>query len=132
MTDQEIEDLLVFQEPPPEKLEGECYGCGAPLQCSSEKAAGFVKLETYETKRRHKQLGQVGTRLAMDDENQPSGDLVTPEELRGKLVAMRNRKSLVLHLVDLTDLQVRRIAFGELTHAQIRNLDLSDAPLRNP
>ena len=74
----------------------------------------------------------VGTRLAMDDENQPSGDLVTPEELRGKLVAMRNRKSLVLHLVDLTDLQVRRIAFGELTHAQIRNLDLSDALLRNP
>ena len=152
MTDQEIEDLLVFQEPPPEKLEGECYGCGASLQCSSEKAAGFVKRETYETKRRHKQLGQVlcsrchllcngkmvpgvedvGTRLAMDDENQPSGDLVTPEELRGKLVAMRNRKSLVLHLVDLTDLQVRRIAFGELTHAQIRNLDLSDAPLRNP
>ena len=159
MTDQEIEDLLVFQEPPPEKLEGECYGCGAPLQCSSEKAAGFVKRETYETKRRHKQLGQVlcsrchllcngkmvpgvedvGTRLArtssgegMDDENQPSGDLVTPEELRGKLVAMRNRKSLVLHLVDLTYLQVRRIDFGELTHAQIRNLNLSDAPLRNP
>ena len=105
-----------------------------------------MKLEIYETKRKHKQLGQVlcsrchllcngkmvpgvedvGTRLAaMDDENQPSGDLVTPEELRGKLVAMRNRKSLVLHLVDLTDLQVRRIAFGELTHAQIRNLDLS-------
>ena len=146
MTDQDIEDLLVFQEPPPDKLEGECYGCGAPLQCSSEKAAGFVKLEIYETKRRHKQLGQVlcsrchllcngkmvpgvedvGTRLAaMDDENQLSGDLVTPEELRGKLVAMRNRKSLVLHLVDLTDLQVRRIAFSELTHAQIRNLDLS-------
>ena len=146
LTDQEIEDLLVFQEPLPDKLEGECYGCGASLQCSSEKAAGFVKLEIYETKRKHKQLGQVlcsrchllcngkmvpgvedvGTRLAaMDDENQLSGDLVTPEELRGKLVAMRNRKSLVLHLVDLTDLQVRRIAFGELTHAQIRNLDLS-------
>ncbi|QDZ22803.1 nitric-oxide synthase [Chloropicon primus] len=135
LSSDEIDDLLVFQEPEEEEAKGECYGCGAHLQTRSEKAAGYVKRETYEAKKKHRQLNQIlcsrchllcngkmvpgiedwGTRLIRggQEEAGPSGSggdferesLLTPDELRRQLLGLKSKRSLVLHLVDLTDIQ---------------------------
>lgn len=75
----ELEELLTFQEPREDEagdeererkrrarkiaaeaeMKGACYGCGASLQVSDERQAGFVDAEVYETKKKYKQLNQV-------------------------------------------------------------------------
>ena len=95
-----------------------CYGCGAELQMESEGAPGFVEPERYELKALHKQLRQtlcarcramtqgqilpavVEGRLGVEAEG---AGLVTPEELRDQLVHLRERKALVVLLVDVSD-----------------------------
>ena len=42
-----------------EPTKGACYGCGASLQVSDERQAGFVEWDVYETKKKYKQLNQV-------------------------------------------------------------------------
>ena len=42
-----------------EPTKGTCYGCGASLQVSDERQAGFVEWDVYETKKKYKQLNQV-------------------------------------------------------------------------
>jgi nitric-oxide synthase len=36
-----------------------CYGCGAPLQTAVASAAGYVAVNKYLLKQRHKQLNKV-------------------------------------------------------------------------
>lgn len=38
---------------------GSCYGCGAQLQTQVAAAAGYVKPDKYEVKKRHRQLNKV-------------------------------------------------------------------------
>ncbi|KAL4421002.1 hypothetical protein ABPG77_008839 [Micractinium sp. CCAP 211/92] len=38
---------------------GHCYGCGARLQVQDPEVAGYVDRARYETKQRHRQLGQL-------------------------------------------------------------------------
>ena len=130
-TRDEYEDLLVFREPGEREVTGECYGCGARLQMESENAAGFVQKEVYVTKKKHRQLNQVlcsrchllcngkmvpgiedwGTRLVTSgggDQGTSAAtreNLLTPDALRTQLLSMKTKRSLVLHLVDLTDIQ---------------------------
>ena len=95
-----------------------CYGCGAELQMEAEGTPGFVEPERYELKALHKQLRQtlcarcramtqgqilpavVEGRLGIEADG---AGLVTPEELRNQLVHLRERKALVVLLVDLSD-----------------------------
>lgn len=94
-----------------------CYGCGAELQCDLEGAAGFLDPEKYELKARHRQLRkQLCTRCTqmsggailpavVEGRLRGAGEagVTTPEELRGELLHLRQRKVLVVLLVDLTD-----------------------------
>ena len=126
--DDYLDELLVFEDPGEEETKGECYGCGAKLQTHREKAAGFIPLETYLAKKKYKQLDQVlctrcqllcngkmvpgiadwGTKVVGDVSpvaEEEREELLTPEALRKQLLGMKTRRSLVLHLVDLTDVQ---------------------------
>ena len=94
-----------------------CYGCGADVQTDEPAAAGYVEEERYELKRLHKQLRQllccrcrslsqgeilpavVEGRLRMDG----SAGVTTPEALRDELLHLRERKVLIVLLVDMTD-----------------------------
>ena len=89
------------------------------LQMEAGGAPGFVEPERYELKAVHKQLrqtlcarcramtqGQILPAVVEGRLGIESGDgagLVTPEELRGQLVHLRERKALVVLLVDLSD-----------------------------
>ena len=94
-----------------------CYGCGAELQTDEPAAAGYVELERYELKAKHKQLHQV---LCCRCRSLSQGEILpavvegrlreagaegfaTPEELRNELLHLRDRKVLTVLLVDVTD-----------------------------
>lgn len=109
--------------PPPDGLEyvsGCCYGCGARLQVSAAGVAGFVERARYAEKRAHRQQGQVlcarcsglahGVLLnGVAGQGRATGAagraswLATPDELRAHLTALRDRKVLVVLLVDALD-----------------------------
>lgn len=94
-----------------------CYGCGAELQMDTATAPGFLEPARFELKAAHKQLRQtlcdrcrsmsagemlpavVEGRLRTAD----GAGLVTPDELRGQLLHLRERKALVVLLVDVVD-----------------------------
>ncbi|KAK7341166.1 hypothetical protein VNO80_24091 [Phaseolus coccineus] len=93
-----------------------CYGCGAPLHTSDAVAPGYVDPETYELKKKHRQLRTVLCRrcqLLSHGEmitavgghgGYPGGKLfVTAEELREKLSHLRHEKALIVKLVDIVD-----------------------------
>ena len=103
---------------------GQCYGCGAHLQVVDEHAAGYVKPEVYDRKAQLKQLNQIlcsrchllcngkmvpgiadlGTKVDQV-ESLDRNDLLSPDELRQELLAFQGKRSVVLHLVDMTDVQ---------------------------
>ena len=94
-----------------------CYGCGAELQMDTSTAPGFLVPARFELKAAHKQLRQtlcdrcrsmsagemlpavVEGRLRTAD----GAGLVTPDELRAQLLHLRERKALVVLLVDVVD-----------------------------
>mmetsp|Transcript_46672 Transcript_46672/g.77203 ORF Transcript_46672/g.77203 Transcript_46672/m.77203 type:complete len:490 (+) Transcript_46672:161-1630(+) len=94
-----------------------CYGCGAELQFEAPDAAGYVEPDRYALKQRHRQLrqglccrcralsqGQILPAVAEGRLRKAGGNGVTsPEELRAQLLPLRERKALVVLLVDLTD-----------------------------
>ena len=150
--------------PKPSAREGRqhcCYGCGAGLQTKQPQAAGFVAPETFSTKAKHGHLGQVlCTRCRMlcngklvpgiadpalasspdglGLEGGPREALLTPADLRRQLLALRNRKQLVLHVVDLTDVQgtflrqIRDVAAGNPIAIIATKFDLLPRPPPSP
>ena len=96
---------------------GNCYGCGVALQTDFPSVSGYVPPAEYATKAHHRQLdgmmlcarcsdlshgrmvnavaGQGGARLRTG--------LITPAQLREQLSAIREKKALVVKVVDATD-----------------------------
>ncbi|KAF5760072.1 putative nitric-oxide synthase (NADPH) [Helianthus annuus] len=93
-----------------------CYGCGAPLQVSEMDAPGYVDPETYELKKKHRQLrtilcgrcrllshGHMVTAVGGNGGYAGGKQFVTAEELREKLRHLRHEKALIVKLVDIVD-----------------------------
>ncbi|KAK1431590.1 hypothetical protein QVD17_08050 [Tagetes erecta] len=93
-----------------------CYGCGAPLQVLEMDAPGYVDPETYELKKKHRQLrtilcgrcrllshGHMVTAVGGNGGYAGGKQFVTAEELREKLRHLRNEKALIVKLVDIVD-----------------------------
>ncbi|MQL81105.1 hypothetical protein Taro_013566 [Colocasia esculenta] len=93
-----------------------CYGCGAPLQTAEVDAPGYVDPETYELKKRHRQLrtvicgrckllshGHMITAVGGHGGYPGGKQFVTAEELRDKLSHLRHEKALIVKLVDIVD-----------------------------
>ncbi|CAI8615929.1 unnamed protein product [Vicia faba] len=93
-----------------------CYGCGAPLQTSDNDAPGFVDPETYELKKKHRQLrtvlcgrccllshGKMITAVGGHGGYSGGKQFITAEDLRQKLTHLRNAKALIVKLVDVVD-----------------------------
>ncbi|OAY76285.1 putative nitric oxide synthase [Ananas comosus] len=93
-----------------------CYGCGAPLQTRETDAPGFVDPETYELKKRHRQLrtvlcgrcrllshGHMVTAVGGHGGYPGGKQFVSAEELREKLSHLRHEKVLIIKLVDIVD-----------------------------
>ncbi|EPS73812.1 nitric oxide associated 1, partial [Genlisea aurea] len=93
-----------------------CYGCGAPLQTSEPEAPGYVQVETYNLKKKHRQLktvpcgrckllshGHMITAVGGNGGYSGGRQFVTAEELRHKLSHLRHEKALIVKLVDIVD-----------------------------
>ncbi|KAJ4954652.1 hypothetical protein NE237_011435 [Protea cynaroides] len=93
-----------------------CYGCGAPLQTSEVDAPGYVSSETYELKKKHRQLrtvlcgrcrllshGHMVTAVGGNGGYSGGKQFITAEELREKLSYLRHEKALIVKLVDIVD-----------------------------
>ncbi|MCL7024407.1 hypothetical protein MKW94_006288, partial [Papaver nudicaule] len=93
-----------------------CYGCGAPLQTSEVDAPGYVELQTYELKKKHRQLktvlcgrckllshGHMITAVGGNGGYSGGKQFVSAEELRNKLSHLRYEKALIVKLVDIVD-----------------------------
>ncbi|XP_073105989.1 putative nitric oxide synthase isoform X2 [Elaeis guineensis] len=91
-----------------------CYGCGAPLQTTEVDAPGYVDSDTYELKKRHRQLrtilcgrcrllshGQMVTAVCGHGGYPGGKQFVSAEELREKLSHLRHEKVLIVKLIDL-------------------------------
>nr|XP_043615104.1 NO-associated protein 1, chloroplastic/mitochondrial [Erigeron canadensis] len=93
-----------------------CYGCGAPLQILEMDAPGYVDPDTYQLKKKHRQLktvlcgrcrllshGHMVTAVGGNGGYAGGKQFVTAEELREKLTHLRHEKALVVKLVDIVD-----------------------------
>ncbi|CAN0902520.1 NO-associated protein 1, chloroplastic/mitochondrial [Linum grandiflorum] len=93
-----------------------CYGCGAPLQTLEVDAPGYVEVETYELKKKHRQLktvlcgrckllshGHMITAVGGNGGYSGGKQFVTADELREKLSHLRHEKALIVKLVDIVD-----------------------------
>ncbi|KAK3001359.1 hypothetical protein RJ639_021138 [Escallonia herrerae] len=93
-----------------------CYGCGAPLQISVSDAPGYVDPDTYELKKKHRQLrtvicgrcrllshGHMITAVGGNGGYSGGKQFVTAEELREKLSHLRHERALIVKLVDIVD-----------------------------
>ena len=121
-------------------MQGECYGCGARLQLSAPDAPGYVTREKYIPKAMHKHTAQLccarcgalsngamvnavagqGTETRRGSEG-----LVTPEQLRAHLAALRQEKALVVMVLDALDFHgtfLRRAQGGGFAAARTRCL----------
>ena len=97
--------------------QGNCYGCGVQLQIIDESIAGYVDPDEYQTKAVvHRQFnGMLCARCAALSNgrfvNAVEGQggikaapgLITPKQLRDSLKEIRERKTLVVKVVDVTD-----------------------------
>ncbi|KAL2540047.1 NO-associated protein 1 [Abeliophyllum distichum] len=88
-----------------------CYGWGAPLQTSKCDAPGYVDTETYNLKKKHRQLrtvlcgrfrllshGHMITAVGGNGGYSGGKQFVTAEELREKLSHLRHEKALTVKL----------------------------------
>ncbi|KAK9291494.1 hypothetical protein L1049_019442 [Liquidambar formosana] len=93
-----------------------CYGCGAPLQTSDTDSPGYVEPDTFELKKKHRQLktvlcgrcrllshGHMITAVGGNGGYSGGKQFVTAEELREKLSHLRHEKALIVKLVDIVD-----------------------------
>ncbi|KAI3905248.1 hypothetical protein MKX01_017494 [Papaver californicum] len=93
-----------------------CYGCGAPLQTSEVDAPGYVELQTYKLKKRHRQLktvlcgrckllshGHMITAVGGNGGYSGGKQFVSAEELHNKLSHLCYVKALIVKLVDIVD-----------------------------
>ncbi|KAJ3672657.1 hypothetical protein LUZ60_007378 [Juncus effusus] len=93
-----------------------CYGCGAPLQILEQDAPGYVDPDTYELKKKHRQLktvlcgrckllshGHMITAVGGHGGYPGGKQFVTAEQLREKLSHLRLEKVLIIKLVDIVD-----------------------------
>ncbi|XP_052306076.1 NO-associated protein 1, chloroplastic/mitochondrial isoform X2 [Populus trichocarpa] len=93
-----------------------CYGCGAPLHTLDPDAPGFVDPDTYELKKRHRQLrtvlcgrcrllshGHMITAVGGNGGYSGGKQFVSADELREKLSHLRHEKALIVKLVDVVD-----------------------------
>ncbi|KAH9312666.1 hypothetical protein KI387_027701 [Taxus chinensis] len=93
-----------------------CYGCGAPMQTVEVDGPGYLTPETYELKKKHRQLRSVlcgrcrllshGHMLtAVGGHGGYSGgkQFISAEQLREKLSHLRLEKALIVKLVDIVD-----------------------------
>ncbi|PIA35623.1 hypothetical protein AQUCO_03500169v1 [Aquilegia coerulea] len=93
-----------------------CYGCGAPLQTVEVDSPGYVDLQTYELKKKHRQLktvlcgrcrllshGHMITAVGGNGGYPGGKQFITAEELRQKLSHLRLEKALIVKLVDIVD-----------------------------
>lgn len=101
-----------------ERRSAQCYGCGVRVQLDEPSAPGFVDRETYERRRKHHQLDQLLCARCCElshgamvnaVEGQGLADrrgrgLVSQDELVAELKQLRDKRVLVLLLLDLTDL----------------------------
>jgi len=126
-----------------ERVRGACYGCGVGLQTKDVDVAGYVDRETYATKATHGQFdimlcarcaalsngrfvnaveGQGGTKAAPG--------LITPKQLRDQLKPIREKKVLVVKVVDVTDFhgsflkKVRDVVGGNPILLVVTKIDL--------
>ncbi|CAI9092034.1 OLC1v1027173C3 [Oldenlandia corymbosa var. corymbosa] len=93
-----------------------CYGCGAALQTSETDAPGYVDPDTYQLKKKHRQLrtvlcgrcrllshGHMITAVGGNGGYSGGKQFVSAEELREKLSHLRYEKALIVKLVDIVD-----------------------------
>ncbi|XP_059624874.1 NO-associated protein 1, chloroplastic/mitochondrial isoform X2 [Cornus florida] len=93
-----------------------CYGCGAPLQTLEADAPGYVDPDTYELKKKHRQLrrvlcgrcrllshGHMITAVGGNGGYSGGKQFVSAEALREKLSHLRHEKALIVKLVDIVD-----------------------------
>ncbi|GAB4825916.1 nitric oxide associated protein 1 [Ancistrocladus abbreviatus] len=93
-----------------------CYGCGAPLQTQEVDRPGYVDPDTYELKKKHRQLktilcgrcrllshGHMITAVGGHGGYSGGKQFVTAEQLRDMLSHLRHEKALIVKLVDIVD-----------------------------
>ncbi|KAJ6705785.1 NO-ASSOCIATED PROTEIN 1 CHLOROPLASTIC/MITOCHONDRIAL, partial [Salix purpurea] len=93
-----------------------CYGCGAPLHTSDPDSPGYVDPDTYELKKKHRQLrtvlcgrcrllshGHMITAVGGNGGYSGGKQFVSADELREKLSHLRHEKALIVKLVDIVD-----------------------------
>ncbi|KAF9685667.1 hypothetical protein SADUNF_Sadunf03G0078200 [Salix dunnii] len=93
-----------------------CYGCGAPLHTSDADSPGYVDPDTYELKKKHRQLrtvlcgrcrllshGHMITAVGGNGGYSGGKQFVSADELREKLSHLRHEKALIVKLVDIVD-----------------------------
>ncbi|CAH9111223.1 unnamed protein product [Cuscuta europaea] len=108
---QKHENVMKFSS-----LAPSCYGCGAPLQTSEIDVPGYVDKETYDLKKKHRQLrtvlcgrchllshGHIITAVGGNGGYSAGKQFVSAEELREKLSHLRHEKALIVKLVDVVD-----------------------------
>ena len=96
---------------------GDCYGCGVALQTDFPSVSGYVPKDEYATKAHHRQLdgmmlcarcsdlshGRMVNAVAGQGGARLQTGLITPAQLREQLCAIREKKALVVKVVDATD-----------------------------
>ena len=96
---------------------GDCYGCGVALQTDLPSVSGYVPPAEYATKAHHRQLdgmmlcarcselshGRMVNAVAGQGGARLQTGLITPAQLREQLSAIREKKALVVKVVDATD-----------------------------
>eukprot|EP01018_Ginkgo_biloba_P025627 Gb_32101 [translate_table: standard] len=98
------------------QMEPGCYGCGAPLQTVEVDAPGYLTPETYELKKKHRQLrsvlcgrckllshGHMVTAVGGHGGYSGGKQFISAEQLREKLSHLRHEKVLIIKLVDIID-----------------------------
>ena len=97
-------------------MQGNCYGCGVSLQTKDDTIAGYVDPKEYATKATHKQFNMMICARCAQLSNgkfvnavegqgglKAAPGLITPKQLRDQLKTIRERKALVVKVVDVTD-----------------------------
>ena len=99
------------------RTRGDCYGCGVALQTDLPSVSGYVPPAEYATKAHHRQLdgmmlcarcselshGRMVNAVAGQGGARLQTGLITPAQLREQLSAIREKKALVVKVVDATD-----------------------------
>jgi len=126
--------------------QGNCYGCGVSLQTKNTSIAGFVDPEEYATKATHRQYNMMLCARCSELSNgkfinavegqgglKAAPGLMTPKQLRDQLTPIREKKVLVVKVVDVTDFhgsflkKVRDIVGGNPILLVVTKVDLLGA-----